>query len=74
MKGGSMAYTPELTQTYSGTLRRIAWALEMPMTKAIEEVLNYVGKVIEKGRVCEACRDKSFCEQCPFDDNNGAQN
>jgi hypothetical protein len=69
-----MAYTPELTQTYSGTLRRIAWALEIPMTKAIEEVLNYVGKVIEKGRVCEACRDKSFCEQCPFGDNSGVQN
>ena len=69
-----MAYTPELTQTYSGTLRRLAWALEIPMTKAIEEVLNYVSKIIEKGRVCEACRDKSFCEQCPFGDNSGVQN
>ena len=69
-----MAYTPELTQTYSGTLRRIAWALEIPMTKAIEEVLNYVSKVIEKGSVCEACKDKNFCEQCPFGDNSGVQN
>jgi hypothetical protein len=66
----SMAYTPELTQTYSGALRRIAWALEIPMTKAIEEVFDYVGKVIEKERVCEACRDKSFCEQCPFSHNS----
>ena len=68
-----MAYTPELTQTYSGTLRRIAWALDIPMTKAIEEVLNYVSKVIEIGRVCEACKDKSFCQKCPFGDNRGGQ-
>jgi len=61
-----MAYTPELSQTYSGTLRRIAWAVEMPMTKAIEEVIDYVGNVIDKEKVCEACRDKSFCELCPF--------
>ena len=65
-----MAYTPELTKTYSGALRRIAWALDMPMTKAIEEVFDYVGKVIEKERVCEACRDESFCEQCPFSHNS----
>ena len=61
-----MAYTPELTQQYSGTLRRIAWALELPMTKAIEEVLDYVGKVIEKKKVCESCKDTSFCDRCPF--------
>ena len=65
-----MAYTPELTKTYSGTLRRIAWALNMPMTKAIKEVLNYVCTVIDKGRVCDSCRDKNFREQCPFSHNS----
>jgi len=64
-----MAYTPELTQNYSGALRRIAWALEMPMTKAIEEVLNYVGTVIESKKVCKACRDKSFCKDCLLNNN-----
>ena len=37
-----MAYTPELSQNHSGTLRRIAWALKMPMTKAMAEVINYL--------------------------------
>jgi len=65
-----MAYTPELSQQQSGALRRIAWALEVPMTKAIEEVLDYVGKVIEKKKVCDACKDSTFCDWCPFEHTN----
>lgn len=64
-----MAYTPELSQKHSCTLRRIAWALEMPMTRAIEEVFDYVGKVIDRARVCEACRDKTKCGHCVFSRN-----
>ena len=61
-----MAYTPELSQEHSGTLRRIAWALELPMTKAMEEIFQYVGTVVDNEKVCTACRDKSFCNTCPF--------
>lgn len=64
-----MAYTPELSQEYSCTLRRIAWALEKPMTRAIEDVLDYVGKVIDKRQVCQSCRDKSKCSGCLFNRN-----
>ena len=61
-----MAYTPELSQKHSCTLRRIAWALGMPMTRAIEEVFDYVGNIVDKSRVCEACRDKTRCSDCVF--------
>ncbi len=61
-----MAYTPELSQKHSSTLRRIAWALETPMTKAIEHVFDYVSQVIDSKIVCEACRDKTRCETCGF--------
>ncbi len=61
-----MAYTPELSYQHSCTLRRIAWALGMPMTKAIEEVLDYIGKTIDSKKVCDACRDKTRCETCAF--------
>ena len=64
-----MAYTPELSQKHSGTLRRIAWALEMPMTQAIEHVFDYVGQVADAKLVCDACRDCSFCNQCVFGSN-----
>jgi hypothetical protein len=37
-----MAYTPELSLKSSQTLRRIAWALDKPMTKSLELlVLNF---------------------------------
>jgi len=61
-----MAYTPELSQIYSGALRRLAWALKMPMTKALEEVFDHISKVIDAKKVCEACRDTRFCNDCPF--------
>ena len=61
-----MAYTPELSLKSSCTLRRVAWALKVPMTKAIEMVFEYIPKIVERKRVCEMCRDKSKCESCSF--------
>ena len=63
-----MAYTPELSIKYSGALRRIAWAFDMPMTQAIEGLFDYVLRFIDRKRVCEACKDRSFCEACVFKD------
>jgi hypothetical protein len=61
-----MAYTPTLSYKHSCTLRRIAWALGMPMTKTIAEILEYVGRTIDNRKVCEACRDKTRCKECNF--------
>ena len=61
-----MAYTPELTQQHSATLRRIAWALQMPMAKALADILDYLGTTLDPAKVCSACRDKSRCAPCPF--------
>jgi len=62
----NMAYTPELSQKHSSTLRRIAWALNMPMTKAMDAVFDYVGQVVDSKKVCESCRDMTRCEDCVF--------
>ncbi len=62
-----MAYTPELSQEASGVLRRVAWAAGLPMTTALEEIiLKVIPEALTAQKVCESCRDKSFCEQCPF--------
>ena len=65
-----MAYTPELSPEHSSTLRRIAWALQMPMTKALGEVLDYLGTTLDPAKVCSACRDKSRCTECSFKRQN----
>ena len=37
-----MAYTPELTQIGSATLRRLAWYMGKPMTKSLEMVIEFM--------------------------------
>lgn len=61
-----MAYTPELSYEDSCTLRRIAWALGLPMTKAIEAVFEHLGKTLDNKKICESCRDKTRCQDCVF--------
>ena len=61
-----MAYTPELSMKSSCTLRRLAWALDMPMTKAIEKVFEYLPEILDREKVCERCRDKTKCLDCEF--------
>nr|CBX28417.1 hypothetical protein N47_G37410 [uncultured Desulfobacterium sp.] len=61
-----MAYTPELSRQASCTLRRIAWALNIPMTKAIEKVFEHMPFILDNKKVCQGCRDKSKCAECSF--------
>lgn len=61
-----MAYTPELNFCHSATLRRIAWAMDVPMTKAIGEVFDYIGNTLDPKKVCSKCRDKTKCRKCAF--------
>lgn len=61
-----MAYTPELSQKHSGTLRRLAWAVNKPMTKTLEDLMEFIGTKADPLKVCEACRDKAFCTDCVF--------
>ena len=68
-----MAYTPELSLKSSRTLRRISWALGVPMTKGIECVFEYPPKILDREKVCRGCRDKSKCPGCAFGPNNQNQ-
>jgi len=68
-----MAYTPKMTMKSSCMLRRISWALGVPMTKGIEYVFDYLPKVLDTRKVCQACRDKSRCSDCEFNSQNRIQ-
>ena len=65
-----MAYTPELSMKSSCTLRRIYWALGVPMTQGIEFVFDYIPKILDRDVVCQGCRDKSKCADCAFNLND----
>jgi hypothetical protein len=61
-----MAYTPELSQEGSATLRRLAWSLNKPMTQTLEIVIEDYAKTQEPEHVCLVCRDKTKCDSCVF--------
>ena len=64
-----MAYTPELSQKGSATLRRLAWHLRKPMTKSLEMLIEMTAMKLAElkpGEVCKRCKDDSICEVCPF--------
>ena len=63
-----MAYTPELSDKYSSVLRRLAWAMDQPMTTTINAILETTVERCDKAFVCEKCRDKSQCEDCSFNE------
>ena len=65
-KGGVMAYTPELSHRSSCVLRRVAWALNVPMTEAMEMIFEKVVSMLDTEKVCAACRDKTKCSDCLF--------
>ena len=61
-----MAYTPELSMRSSCTLRRISWALSVPMTQGIEFLFEYLPQIMDREKVCQGCRDRKKCPQCAF--------
>lgn len=61
-----MAYTPELSNEDSSTLRRIAWMLGKPMTYAMEWCFKEITKNIDAKKVCQSCKDPSRCQGCQF--------
>jgi len=61
-----MAYTPQLSYKSLCTLRRIAWALNTPMTKALERIFDHLSLILDRKKVCEGCRDKTRCDDCVF--------
>ena len=64
-----MAYTPQLSLTASRTLRRISWAMNVPMTQGIELVFQHLPKILDREKVCQGCRDKSKCSECFFSES-----
>jgi hypothetical protein len=63
-----MAYTPQLSISSSRTLRRIAWALNRPMTETIEIIFSDLPKYLDPRKICVSCRDKTQCHNCAFTD------
>lgn len=61
-----MAYTPELSDEASCTLRRIAWGLHIPMTVTLDVIMRILPLIIDRQQICEGCKDRTRCADCSF--------
>lgn len=61
-----MAYSPKLSLESSRTLRRIAWALNKPMTKTSEDIIAFLVNSLDEKSICQTCRDQTKCSTCHF--------
>jgi len=67
-----MAYTPELSQSASATLRRIAWSMGKPMSQTMNVIFMKIPNLMNREKICECCRDPSACNICGFNGNEAA--
>jgi len=61
-----MAYTPMFSQKEAAVVRRIAWAMGLPMTKTLSAIVELAVKCSDHGLLCQSCKDQDFCDECPF--------
>jgi hypothetical protein len=61
-----MVYTPKMSLETSEIIRRLAWSLNIPMTKAVERLVKALAVITDPTKICIACKDKSICKTCIF--------
>ena len=66
-----MPQIAELSPKYSGALKRISWALNRPLNKTLEQIIESAVNKMDPRKICRACRDNSFCANCLFNQGGG---
>jgi hypothetical protein len=67
-------YTPRFSDTATITVRRLAWALDVHMTKAVDNIISVLPSLFSPELVCPKCKDKTKCKYCGFNQQAAAAN
>jgi len=67
--GKKRYYSPQLSEKACITIRRLAWAFNVSMPKAIDIIINELSTAFSASVVCPQCQDKTKCEVCGFYQN-----
>jgi hypothetical protein len=59
-------YSPQFSEVSAVSIRRLAWALELSMPKAVDRVVSLLPSLFPPGVVCRACKDNTKCKLCAF--------
>jgi recombinational DNA repair protein RecR len=66
-------YTPQFSNKATVTVRRLAWALQVSMPKAVDRVVNALPSVFSPSVVCPSCKDSTKCKLCAFNQPSTAE-
>jgi len=59
-------YGPNLSELAAVAIRRLAWAMETNMGKAVDALVICLPQKINAEKVCATCKDTSKCAACIF--------
>jgi hypothetical protein len=59
-------YGPNLSELSSVSVRRLAWAMDTNMGKAVDAMVIFLSCGIDTEKVCACCKDKTKCAACSF--------
>ena len=65
-------YSPQFSEMACVSVRRLAWALNVSMPKAIDIIIGELSSVFASSVICPQCKDKSKCAVCGFNQQNTA--
>jgi hypothetical protein len=59
-------YTPQFSEMAAVTVRRLAWAMGLSMTKSVEQIIKEITLIFPSAKICPKCKDKTKCKVCGF--------
>jgi hypothetical protein len=70
---GRRPYTPQFSEQATVTVRRLAWALQVSMPKAMDKAVNVLPSIFPPSVICPLCKDSTKCNLCAFNQNAAAE-
>ena len=67
-------YSPQFSAVASISVRRLAWALNVSMPKAVDSIIGLLPSLFSPSEVCPQCKDKTKCNYCGFNKQAAAEN
>jgi len=65
-------YSPQFSEMACVSVRRLAWALNVSMPKAVDIIVKELSSAFSSSVVCPQCKDKTKCEVCSFNQQKTA--
>ena len=64
---------PQISEMASNAIIRLAWALNCNVHQVFEEMVAFISQPQINHNVCRACKDRTICKTCIFNNINTPQ-